>query len=602
MILSSLVNYYERLLSEDSVVIPGYGYSQEKISFALLLNDAGALLDLVDLRDTSGKKSVARSLTVPQPEKRTAGIKPNFLWDKSSYVLGVSAKEGERTAQEHAAFKSLHQSLLADSDDPGLKAVWQFLANWTPEQLTRLPAQQQQELLDANLVFRLDGAGQFVHESSAARQLRAQMLTGGDVHSGICLVTGRQAALARLHPSIKGVNGAQSAGASIVSFNLDAFSSYGKEQGDNAPVSEYATFAYTTALNHLLRRDAANRQRLQVGDTTLVFWAQAASALASHASESFIAAFLDTPSDNDAQAAAKLHSALLQVQAGQPLAELQPGLDDATPFFVLGLAPNAARLSIRYWFPSTLGQFAQRLAQHYQDLQLLPAPRQSMPSLRLLALTTTPYRNGKHQADELSPLLIGELARAVLSGGRYPQSLLATLLMRFRADGHLSDLRVALIKAVLVRQRRLNALSNQQEIPVSLDPENRDTGYLLGRLFSVLENVQRAALGPSINATIRDRYYGAASATPANVFPLLLRNTQHHLGRVRKDKPGLAISLENDIGGIVDLLPPSFAKHLVLEAQGHFAIGYYHQTQQRFAGKISARELDANDNNTEAGD
>jgi CRISPR-associated protein Csd1 len=384
-----------------------------------------------------------------------------------------------------------------------------------------------------------------------------------------------------------------------VSFNLDAFSSYGKEQGDNAPVSEYAAFAYTTALNHLLRRTADNHQRVQLGDTTLLFWAQGSSAQASQASESFIAAFLNETADTDAQATAKLQSALLLVQAGRPLAELEPSLDDDMPFFVLGLAPNASRLSVRYWFPGTLRQFAVRLADHFWDLKLIPPPRHPLPSLRQLALITTPYRNGKHQSDDMPPLLVGELARAVFSGGRYPQSLLATLLMRLRADGHLSDLRVALIKAVLARNNRLDS-SKQQEIPVSLDTQNRDTGYLLGRLFSSLENAQSAALGSNINATIRDRYYGAASATPAIVFPLLLRNTQHHLSRLHKDKPGLAHNLEKEIGGIVDLLPPAFARHLKLEAQGRFAIGYYHQTQQRFLGKAKAEE-DASDDNTEQG-
>ena len=296
MILSALNDYYQRLLDRGEERIAPFGYSQEKISYALILSADGRLLDVQETLDHSGKKPVPQSLKVPQPEKRAAGIKPNFLWDKTSYVLGISVDKGERVARVHQAFKDLHRQALAGETEPALKALLAFLDNWTPEQF-RSPLFND-DMRDSNMVFRLDGENRYVHELPAAQQLRARLLGSGHVSEGLCLVRGQRLPLARLHPAIKGVNGAQSAGASIVSFNLDAFSSYGKSQGDNAPVSEQAAFAYTTVLNHLLRRGEHNRQRLQIGDATVVFWAHASALKEAEAAEDLLAALLDPPSDD----------------------------------------------------------------------------------------------------------------------------------------------------------------------------------------------------------------------------------------------------------------------------------------------------------------
>ncbi|MBV8046704.1 MAG: type I-C CRISPR-associated protein Cas8c/Csd1, partial [Paludibacterium sp.] len=337
MILSALLDYYQRLAAADQV--PRFGYSSEKISYALVLDTEGQLVDeLYDLRVASGKKFVGRTLTVPQPEKRTAGIKSNFLWDKTSYVLGVSAKGGVRTTEEHVAFKALHEQWLADCDDIGLQAVLRFLRQWQAEQFANFSVTVREGLLDANVVFRLDGRHEYVHESLAAQQLRARMLAAGSGVEGMCLVTGQKAPLARLHPAIKGVNGAQSSGASIVSFNLESFTSYGKSQGDNAPVSEFAAFAYTSVLNHLLRRDEHNRQRLQIGDTTVVFWAQAATPEAAASAEGFFSDLLNPPAD-DASETNRLVPVLQDIAAGRPLTELGLDLAADTHLFVLGLAP-----------------------------------------------------------------------------------------------------------------------------------------------------------------------------------------------------------------------------------------------------------------------
>lgn len=583
MILAALNDYYQRLSSDANSGISEPGYSQEKIGYAIVLAADGGVVDVLDLHRTEGKRTIPCLLSVPQPEKRTAGIKANFLWDKTSYVLGVSASS-KRSEQEHDAFKAAQLDVLSGTEDAGLKALLGFVEAWTPARFYEEPAFTRfgEGMLDTNLVFRLDGEHGYLHERAAAREAWVRLQGGAIAAKGICLVTGRSEAMARLHPAIKGVNGAQSSGASIVSFNLEAFRSFGKEQGANAPVAESVAFAYTTALNHLLRRDTTNRQRLQIGDTTVVFWAQAADKTEAEAAEDLFAAFFD-PKDDDDRAAGQLRAALEQVRRARPLRDLGNHLDDGTRLFVLGLAPNASRLSIRFWETDTLGRFAGRLAQHYDDLALQPSPWRQPPSPGYLARAVAPIYDGKGKDADVPPLLAGELTRAILAGTRYPQSLLSALVMRFRADGVVSGTRVALCKAVLTRSARLNHRNTNKEVLVSLDTTNTAPGYLLGRLFSCLENVQRAALGKQINATIRDRYYGAASATPASIFPVLLRNAQHHLSRLRKDKPGLAVNLERDIGEIVDSLGTAFPKAMAIEAQGHFAIGYYHQTQARYA-------------------
>jgi CRISPR-associated protein Csd1 len=584
MILSALNDYYQRLQDDDSANISRPGYSQAKISYAIMLKENGEVIDVLDIQDTSGKKPVPCNLSVPQPPKRSVNIASCFLWDKTSYVLGVSASS-KRSEQEHAAFKALHQDALADEQDAGLKALRLFLEHWHPERFQQEAAftRHGEAMLDTNVVFRLGDERHYLHQRPAAG-IAWSRLSGGatDSREGICLVTGERAPLARLHPAIKGVMGAQSSGASIVSFNLESFASYGKQQGDNAPVSEQAAFAYTTVLNHLLRRES--RQHLRIGDATVVFWAEAADAQAAAEAESLLAAFFD-PRDEDERATKQVHDVLEQVRQGLPLHDLEGHLDDGTRIFVLGLAPNASRLSIRFWETQTLATFAQRLRWHFDDLRLEPPAWRTPPAVWKLLLATVPHREGsKSKSEDVPPQLAGELTRAILTGRRYPRSLLSNIIMRFRADGDISGTRVALCKGVLAREQRLgNKDITKGELPVSLDPTNTDPGYLLGRLFSTLENVQRAALGKQINATIRDRYYGAASATPASVFPVLLRNAQHHLSRVRKDKPGFAVNLEKEVGGIIDQLGPTFPKNLRIEAQGHFAIGYYHQTQARFA-------------------
>jgi len=525
--------------------------------------------------------------------KRTVAILPNLFWDKTPYALGRTAGEGRRTAEEHAAFKASNLAFLEDSDDPGLAALRGFLQRWTPERFDAAPFDA--EMLDANIVFALDGEHGYIHEGPAAKRL-LDGRTGGDGPRSLCLVTGSEAAVSRLHPTIKGVEGAQSSGAALVSFNLDAFTSYGKAQGANAPTSEAAAFRYGAALNRMLDRGGRNRLKRPVGDATVVFWADTSGVGedAAVAAEDAFAFWFDPGAmqADDASEAVKLHDVLKEVAHGRPVQTVDAKLEPGTRFHVLGLAPNAARLSIRYWLDDSFEAFAKRLADHYADLAIEPAPwRAKPPSVQRLLVKTTALQE---KFDNIPPLLAGELTRAVLTGARFPRTLLTAAIMRLRAgDDPGTGWHAAAIRAVLARDHRLGLLT--EETPVALDRDNAHPAYQLGRLFAALETAQRQALG-KVNATIRDRYFGAASATPAGVFPLLLRGAQSHLGKLRKEHKGGWI--EREIEEITDRLPPELPRSLKLEAQGRFAIGYYHQRKAQFAGRPTAEiEVEERDEN-----
>ena len=584
MILASLVRYYRRLAVETDVVgnpkVPPYGFSEEKIGWVLVLDSDGLLVDVVP-NLTADKKPQPKLMSVPRPEKRTSGVKPNFLWDKTAYALGVESNKDKATAKEQPfmpsektfdAFRRHHLDLLKDNDDEGLLALRRFLESWQPAQFADSPCLP--EMLDANVVFKLDGSSGYIHQREAAQALWASCLQNDEAEQGLCLISGEQAPIARLHPAIKGVFGGQSSGGSIISFNKESFASFGKEQGANAPVSEAAAFAYTTALNYLLRRE--NDHCLTIGDASTVFWAEAADMKSAVAAEDVFAVAMTPPDDE--QESQRVFDVLEQIAKGRPLQEIDPDLSPDARFYVLGLAPNASRISIRFWLDTTFGQLAQNIAQHWQDLAIQPSAWKTPPSIWRLLLQTAVL--GKNE--NISPVLAGEMTRAVISGTPYPLSLLSQLIARIRSDGDVNGYRVAMIKAVL--QRRFRKGFIQEEVPMALNIESDNRAYLLGRLFAVLERIQSQALG-EINAGIGDRYYGSASAVPFSVFPRLLAGAKHHLSRLSKDKAGMAVNLEKDLGEILAKLPDSYPRHFNIDEQGRFSIGYYHQKQSYFAKK-----------------
>lgn len=579
--LASLVRAYDRLATKGE--LPALGYSQQNIGFLISLNADGSPAGKpVDLRLGEGQKKAARSIAVPQPVKRTSGVSPNFLWDKTAYVLGVTAGEGKRTAEEHAAFVIRHRGVLANTNDEGLGALLKFIEAWTPEDFVGL--EWSDEMKDQNIVFALESERRQdirLHDRPAARELWARLSAGGDKSSTACLVTGENLPVARLHPSIKGVWGAQTAGASIVSFNLDAFTSYDHEQGDNAPVSEAAAFAYTTALNRFLEK--GSDQRIQIGDASTVFWADATSAggvsdadAATDAEDVFARLFggVDGKIENE-----KVAEILKAIRDGSPLDDPQPKLSPNVRFFVLGLAPNAARLSVRFYLEDDFGAIAERYAAHVQRMRIEPAPREAMPSMwRLLIETATLRKN-----DNIIPNLAGEWMRAILTGAPYPLTLLSALLMRLRSDHDVNALRVSIIKSILIRNF---GRTFEREVPVSLDSQNEEPGYLLGRLFAVYEQIQTGALGGNVNATIKDKFYGAAASQPRKIFPTLDKGSKPHLSRLGKDRKAYQVFLERKVAEIIEMMSPGedpFPAHLPDKQQGFFALGYYHQRSDFFA-------------------
>jgi len=522
-------------------------------------------------------------MDVPRAEKRTSGIKANFLWDKTAYTLGVNANPDKQAAQTQPfllsedtfnAFREKHLALLRDTQDSGLLALYRFLGKWQPAQFQNIAIADKITMLDSKIVFQLDGAHHYIHESEAAGVLWARLLQNDDSEMGFCLIDGKTAPIARLHPVIKGLPGdEQKAGGNIVSFNKKSFASFGKEQGANAPISERAAFTYTTVLNYLLRRE--NRHCLTIGDASTVFWAEAPDDSSAEAEEAF---FFDMMTVTDGEENQKVFDILQQIAKGRPLKEIAPNLHADTRFYILGLAPNASRISIRFWLNTTFGQLAQNLSDHWQDLAIDPCPWQTPPSIWRLLIQTAPL--GK--TENISPVLAGEMTRAVINGTLYPMILLSQLLARIRTDGDANGLRIAMIKAILARKFRKGLI--KEGVPMSLDKESTNRAYLLGRMFAVLERIQYQALG-DINASIADRYYGSASAVPFSVFPRLLVGARHHLSRLRKDKPGLAVNLDKDLGEIIAALPEHYPRHFSIDEQGRFSIGYYQQKQSYFSPK-----------------
>lgn len=592
MIIQALYNYYKILAADKSSGIPLPGYSPARVSFALNIDRDGNLLDVIDLRRQQGKKLVPSELMVPQQVKRASNIAPNFLSDGSSYVLGVvgekSDKKPKRVKEEFEAFGKHHHQILQDIIDEGAQAVLGFLRRWEPGEAEESPVFKPflKDIVEGgNLVFRLDGTRGYIHDRPLVREAWEKYQRGSKSEIiGQCMVTGERAPIARLHPNIKGVSGAQSSGAAIVSFNLKASESFNKNQSYNAPISEEVAFGYTTALNYLIQN---KRQTVHIGDTTLVYWAEKPSAI-----EETLFSQLLFPTEveekeekkdgfmDDVQTTYLVRDVLTGIKQGKPLGKAAPDLDAGIRFYILGLAPNAARLSIRFWHADTFGGIAEKIGVHHADLDIIRSPRDpEFISLSRILKSTAVLGENKN----ISPLLGGAVMRSILTGAPYPRGLYTAILSRIRAERKIDYTRAAILKACLIREARIYKRKDKEVMfSMSLNSQTTNTPYRLGRLFALLEKAQQDAL-PGINATIKDRYFGAASASPRSVFPQLLRLSQHHIA---KAEYGMRIDrqIEEVLTGI-----ESFPGHLNLEEQGLFFLGYYHQRQD-FYQKNEKRE------------
>lgn len=570
MILQALTRHYEDLLARGDIAASGWGPA--KISFALCLSADGELTQVIPTMHEveAGKRTVLRpqEITLPAVVKRSSGIAANFLWDNSAYLLGTDQKgKPERSRDCFAAASALHHAVLDDVDSPIAHAILTFFDTWQPENAAEHPAlckQFDEITAGGNLVFRVDGC--YAQEDDAIRAAwqHRRARSEADAVQMQCLVTGQMDEIAAIHPSIKGVRDAQSSGAALVSFNAPAFCSYGHEQNYNAPMGKYAAFAYTAALNHLL----ADRNNVQfIGDATVVCWAEGADP----AYQEFAAILFGgaTPglTDND------LRAALKRLAQGLPCVDL--GLDPNRPFYILGLSPNAARLSVRFFLRDTFGNLMKNVNDHYGRLKIIGAKYDIFPIWALLRETVN--LNAKDKAP--SPAMAGATARAIFSGGMYPASLMEAVMLRIRAERNITWGRAAILKAYFLKNKPKDF--PEEVLTVSLNESSTNPAYILGRLFSIYEEAQKAA-NPSINATIKDKYFNSASAMPANVFPVLNNLYQKHLRKMNAKKRD---DYDEPVMTLKGLLGENYPARMNLAQQGAFDLGYYHQKQKWHAMK-----------------
>ena len=596
MILQALTAYYEAMLKKGIVAPPGWDKTF-KVSFWLELNDSGELIDVIDQRhdEQRGKKTVLVPLpmSVPAHVKRSSGVAANFLCDNSSYILGADEKGKQaRAVQCFEACAALHHKLLDGVDSPAARAVLAFFDTWQPELAAAHPllAERWKDITDnANLVFCYDYTDRRTVTKDPAIQdawQRHYHNTDPNAVMAQCLVTGQTAPIAATHPAIKGVPGAQSSGAALVSFNAPAFCSYGHEQGGNAPVSEYAAFAYTTALNtllwsaspcctsQLLDRDRDRDRCKIIGDTAVVCWAENAD---NAAADLGMNAIFGIPEDRGVQES-DVTAALKALAAGKSCDWLDELILPDQHVYFLGLAPNAARLSVRFFLRDSIRRFAEHINQHREALEIVrPAndPWEDLPAWKLVRETV----NQKERNPSPAPQLAGDLMRAILTGSRYPATLLNGVTLRIRAEREITRGRAAIIKAYYTRNR--SKYCPEEVLTVTLNDESEYLPYVLGRLFAVLEAVQDAA-NPGINTTIKDRYFNSACATPAVIFPTLIKLAQKHL---QKLDTGKSIHYNQQLTALMGMIHEGFPARMTLPEQGAFQLGYYHQTQKRYEKK-----------------
>ncbi len=569
MILQALHELYLRKVHDPDPQkrLPPFGFEQKRIAFVIEVDAIGKVIQIKDVRETSGKERVGRFFLVPQGVKRTSGVAANLLWDTAEYALGVDSKGNPlRTAEQHAAFVARIDELLPSArEDAGVQAVRAFLAN---NAARALEAHGLWEVIckdNPTVSFQLLGDLELVCQRPAVTHNVTPV--DDETQHGLCLITGEVAPMERVHAAIKGVWGAQPSGANIVSFNRSAFTSFSLEQGANAPISKPAAFAYTTALNHLLARDS--RHRVQIGDTSTAIWAQRPDEL-----EDAFPLLFGEPKDDTTTGVEAAHKLLTAVRSGR-----LAGSEGDNRFYVLGLAPNAGRLAVRFWYAGPLREFAPRIQRHFEDLAITHRPEEPehLSLFRLLVHCAV-----QRKADNIPPLLGGDLVRAVFAGedAPYPRGLLNAAVNRCRAEQNVPYPRAAAIKGWLNRHFRFTR-SQEKEFTPMLDPANPSTAYRLGRAFATLEKIQEEAQ-PGINATIRERFYGAASSTPVVVFTSLLRLKNHHLPKLQAGRGTYFEKLLGEVlSGVGD-----FPAHLPLTDQARFALGYYHQRQAFFTKSI----------------
>lgn len=580
MVLQSLVNLYEVLAAKDKV--DKLGWAKSKASYGLVIDENGVLTNVISLKttDKSGKKEIASQISLPMPVKKSANIAANFLYGTASYLFGKDRKgKPERNIKCFETSKSLHQKLLADDDSPAAKAIVLYFENIDIDNIENYLKDincNENVITDifkngANLVFM--PLGKLATDYDDICECWNKHYSKSESEIEICLVTGKKLPVSRLHPAIKGVRGGQSMGTSLVSFDKPAFESFGKSQGNNSPVSEYAAFAYTTALNYLL---SESEYVNFFGDTTVVCWTE-------DDNEGCQDIFADFFGNSDELKQKDLWNVIKKLSMGQSVEWNSIPINPEVKFYILGLSPNAARLSVRFFLVNSFGNFMKNVVKYEENMRIdIPKFLQSTHFPAWKVLRETVNQNSKNKSAK--PQLAGNYIYSILTGYKYPATLYDNIMIRIKAERDVNAereaIRAAVIKAFLIR----NYPEYKEVLTVSINNDTNNQAYNLGRLFSILEEIQSVA-NPTINSTIKDRYFSSASSTPAAIFPFLLDLAQKHIKKIRTDNPGFCIAKQKEITDILSKFEESFPARMTMQEKGAFQIGYYHQVQKRYTKK-----------------
>lgn len=586
MILQALKEYYDRKAADlDSEIAPE-GFEKKELQFLIVISENGEFINIEDTREKTGNRITAKSFLLPRSKGRSGSksYETTFLlWDHIGYVLGLPTSDSKCSKQHQTWINSLKELPPDLLEDAAVRAVVKFYEN--NEIAKAIASPYIPECLKApqcNMSFRLESdvpvpCRQKVQEyvKKSLRDLEYEVgFESASEKTGICLVTGERGDIARTHgrtPIDKDTK-------CLIGFQKNSgYDSYGKEQGYNAPIIKSTEFAYVTALNTLLK---SKTQRIHIGDASTVFWSEKRSSFESD----FSFFFKEPEKDNPDAGTQKVKALFDSVKSGTYIED-----EGNNRFYILGLAPNAARIAIRFWQVGTISEFALRIAQYFNDFKIIKPPKEPEYYSIWRILVNVAIQD---KSENIPPNLAGDFMRSILEGTPYPATLLQACLRRIHSDtgSRVKPVRAALLKAYLNRYYQFYPNHNHKEVNMELDINQPSVGYQLGRLFATLEKIQEEA-NPGINATIRERFYGAACATPVTVFTNLLRLKNHHLAKL--ENKGRVVNFERLLGEIMGHLT-DFPSHLDLHEQGRFAIGYYHQRQAFF----TSSKADA-DNNSE---
>lgn len=597
--LMELVDFYHQALKSHPEDVPTFGWCITKVANYLYIDMDGEIVAVVLVVDQNKMKSI-----VPAQSKRASGISANFLCDKSAYILGHESKSSRRLEEKFEAARTLHRSVLGGVDSDCARAVLRYFERGRPSLEHPVLASADESLFSGgNIAIRVQKDGYLLDPLSdeAIRGAWEHYYFTMDFGEAMrCLVTGELAQIERIHPAIKGVYGAQSSGASVVSFNQRAFESYGydKEQGRNAPVSRGAAHAYTTALNYLL---ASKKHHTRLGDATIVYWSDRKD---EQNSQMFSMLMGVVPTGDDGaqrENADMILDATMKAVAKGNYRDMD-GIDLDATFCVLGLAPSKSRIVVRFFLKDSFGRMLDNIAKHYRRSSIVHGPREREHLTPYQLLQDVEHPKAKKPV--VVPILSGPLLQSILEDTPYPQALYNNALLRIHAtqedpDTHtrkVTRARAAIIRAYLIKNVRKKGFE-EEAITVSLNEERVETAYCLGRAFAILEQIQEEANG---RATITNRYFNAASTTPAIVYPSIIRLSDAHLAKIERAQPRLAVYLKKQLYTILgEDRVTTFPKRLSLEEQGDFILGYIHQRNKRYEGKNAGSDEVTNNNGSE---